>query len=527
VRVRIGSPGRQRRRGHWISALSLMLMVSGLLAWPTSHAVASDPLFADDFESGGLSRWSSVSGLVVQQQEVMAGSWAARGTTTGPGAYATGTLAATQAELYYRCWVKLVSLGGTSSVNFMKFRTASGTAIAELFVTPAGLLGYRNDVTALSTTSQVVVSPGAWHEAQMHLLVNGTASTVEVWLDGTRIGALSTTTASLGTTPVGRIQLGENVAGRDYDFAYDEVTADTSYITTTTTTRDPVLAAGGDIACDPLDPHYNGGAGSADSCREGPVSDLILNDPSISAVAALGDVQYECGGLSAFQQSYDHTWGRFKAITHPAVGNHEYIPSSATTPATDCDPSGNAGGYFSYFGAAAGDPSQGYYSYDLGAWHIVVLNSTCDRAGGCGTGSPQEVWLRSDLASHPATCTLAYWHIPLWSSGGRAALNSRAFVQDLYNAGADVILAGHDHTYERFALQSPSGGADPNGVREFVVGTGGKNHTTLASPAANSEVFNSDTFGFLKLTLHPTGYDWQFVPEPGKTFTDSGSQACH
>jgi acid phosphatase type 7 len=515
----------------------------------TTTTIGGPPaLFVDGFESGNLSAWTAVSGLTVQQQEVYAGAWAARGTTSGPGVYASRTLASAQLELYYRIRLKRIGLGGTSSVNFMKFRTAAGAAIAELYLTPAGVLGYRNDVTAVSTNSQVTVSAGVWHEAQMHVRVNGTASTVEVWLDGSRVDALSTTTASLGTVAVGRIQLGENVAGRSYDFAYDDVVADTSYVgatppttttlpvttttvppTTTTTITDPVLAAAGDIACDPLlDPNFNGGAGSALACRERYVSDLILADPNIDAVAALGDVQYECGGLGAFQQSYDRSWGRVKSITRPAVGNHEYLRGPPTDPpGTDCDPTGNAGGYYAYFGAAAGDPSKGYYSYDLGAWHIVVLNSTCEPVGGCGQGSPQEVWLRNDLASHPAACTLAYWHIPLWSSGGRAAPNSRTFVQDLYNAGADVILTGHDHIYERFAPQDPNANPDPNGLRAFVVGTGGKNHTDLAGAARNSEVTDTGTYGILKLTLHPTGYDWRFVPEPGRTFTDSGSQGCH
>jgi acid phosphatase type 7 len=494
---------------------------------PTTTTLGgTPPLFADGFEAGDLSAWTVASGLAVQQQQVYAGAWAARGTTGGPGVYATKTLPAAQGELFYRIRVKLISLGGSSSVNFMKFRTATGTAIAELYVTPGGLLGYRNDVTAVSTTSQVILTAGVWYEAQVHLRVNGAASTVEVWLNGARVDALSTSTASLGTTAVGRIQLGENVAGRSYDFAYDDVVAGTSYVSSAPSPMDPVLAAAGDIACDPLDPHFNGGAGTANACRERFVSDLILADANIDAVAALGDVQYECGGLSAFQQSYEQSWGRVKGITRPAVGNHEYLPSFQG-PATDCDPTGNAGGYFTYFGAAAGDPSQGYYSYDLGSWHIVVLNTTCEHAGGCDPGSPQEVWLRNDLASHPAACTLAYWHIPRWSSGGRGELNSRWFVQDLYNAGADVILAGHDHTYERFAPQNPNADPDPKGLRAFVVGTGGKNHTTLATPAANSEVFNADTYGILKLTLHPTSYDWQFVPEPGKTFTDTGSQACH
>jgi len=518
----------RRRQGHRVAGLSLLLVVAALAAPLTSRAEAVAPLFVDGFESGDLSGWTAVSGLGVQQQQVYAGAWAARGTTSGPGVYATKTLPAAQAELFYRIRLKRLSLGGTASVNFMKFRTAAGVAIAELYLTPTGLLGYRNDVTAVSTTSQTTVSAGVWHEAQMHLRVNGAASTVEVWLDGARIDALSTSTASLGTTAVGRIQLGENVAGRSYDFAYDDVVADISYVSSTPTPTDPVLAAAGDIACDPLDPHFNGGAGSAIACRERFVSDLILSDANIDAVAALGDVQYECGGLGAFQQSYEQSWGRVKSITRPAVGNHEYIPSSTDPPGTDCDPTGNAGGYFAYFGGAAGDPSKGYYSYDLGAWHIVVLNTTCLPVGGCGQGSPQEVWLRNDLASHPAACTLAYWHIPLWSSGGRAEQNSRTFVQDLYNAGADVILTGHDHIYERFAPQDPNAGADPNGLRAFVVGTGGKNHTTLPpGRAANSEVADASTYGILKLTLHPTSYDWQFVPEPGRTFTDVGSQACH
>jgi hypothetical protein len=287
---------------------------------------------------------------------------------------------------------------------------------------------------------------------------------------------------------------------------------------------DPVLAAAGDIACDPLNSNFNNGQGTSNNCKQLAVSSAILADPAVKAVAALGDVQYYCGGLAAFNASYGPSWGRFKAITHPAVGNHEYITSG--TSATDCDPTGTAKGYFDYFGGAAGLPSQGYYSYDLGAWHIVVLNTSCSKAGGCGSGSPQETWLRSDLAAHPAACTMAYWHIPLWSSGGRAASNSKTFTQDLYNAGADVVLTGHDHTYERFAPQDPSGVATPNGIRAWVVGTGGANHTSFTTVMPNSVVRDSTTYGYLRLVLHPTGYDWKFVPVVG-TFTDSGSGTCH
>ena len=187
-----------------------------------------------------------------------------------------------------------------------------------------------------------------------------------------------------------------------------------------------------------------------------------------------------------------------------------------------------AAGYFNYFGSAAGQPGQGYYSFDIGTWHIIALNSNCGDAGGCSATSPQGVWLANDLKTHTNFCTLAFWHIPLFSSGGRANNNSKAFWQLLYDNNADLILSAHDHIYERFAPQTPSGTLDTTrGIREFIVGTGGANHTSIVSVAANSEVRNADTFGVLELTLHPTSYDWQFVPEAGKTFTDSGSTACH
>jgi chitodextrinase len=287
---------------------------------------------------------------------------------------------------------------------------------------------------------------------------------------------------------------------------------------------DPVIAAAGDIACDPANSKFNGGAGKSDGCRQKYTADLIVGQ-GYSAVLALGDNQYYCGGYNAFLQSYDKSWGRVKSITYPAVGNHEYLTSGGT----DCN-SANAGanGHFTYFGAAAGLPGQGYYSFDIGAWHLVMLNSSCSQAGGCGATSPQGKWLRADLAAHTNICTLAFWHIPLFSSGGRASSNSKSFWDALYAADADVVLAGHDHIYERFAPQTPSGAADPvRGIREFVVGTGGSNWTSIASVKPNSEVRNDRSFGILRLTLHPTSYDWQFVPAAGSTFTDSGTTQCH
>ncbi len=284
---------------------------------------------------------------------------------------------------------------------------------------------------------------------------------------------------------------------------------------------DPVVAAAGDIACDPANTAFKAGDGTSSACRQKYTSDLLVNT-GLTAVFDLGDNQYECGGYQAFLKSYDLSWGRVKSITHPVVGNHEYLTSGGT----DC--STTAAGYFKYFGSAAGSPSKGYYSFNVGAWHIIALNSQCSQVGGCGSGSPQYTWLQSDLKSDSAKCTLAYWHIPLFSSGGLTSSAVKAFWSLLYTYNADVILNGHDHIYERFAPQNPSGGADSTrGIREFVAGTGGANHTSIEEIAANSQVRNATTFGVLRLTLHSSSYSWQFVPEAGKTFTDSGTGSCH
>jgi hypothetical protein len=283
----------------------------------------------------------------------------------------------------------------------------------------------------------------------------------------------------------------------------------------TASASDPVIAAAGDIACDPRSPSFKSGGGTPTECRQRYTSNLLV-DAGLSAVLPLGDTQYENGAYRKLEQSYDPTWGRVKAITHPAVGNHEYLV-------------GGARGYFRYFGAAAGDRTKGYYSFDIGAWHLVALNSNCPQVGGCGPGSPQVTWLRQDLATHPVPCVLAYWHHPRFSSGPHGSEPTYStFWEELYNAGAEVVLNGHDHDYERFAPQAPNGSSDTTyGIREFVVGTGGKTHYGFTKTESNSEVRNGDTFGVLKLTLRPMSYDWQFVPEPGASFTDSGSTPCH
>jgi len=260
------------------------------------------------------------------------------------------------------------------------------------------------------------------------------------------------------------------------------------------------------------------GAGDIADCSDlsGAEATAKLLEANPGTVMALGDLAYPDGSEENFK-CYDRTWGRVKSRTRPAVGNHEFHSKGATY-------------YFQYFGAAAGDPKAGYYSYELGSWHIVVLNSECKEVGGCEAGSAQEKWLREDLAAHPVPCTLAYFHKPRFSSGLNHGDDKEVtpLWQALYDYNAELVLNGHDHDYERFAPQDPNGKADPKrGIREFVVGTGGKSHREFGLTKPNSEVRDNTAYGVLKLTLKPTGYDWQFLAEPGKTFTDSGSGSCH
>ena len=260
------------------------------------------------------------------------------------------------------------------------------------------------------------------------------------------------------------------------------------------------------------------GAGDIADCKNlaGAEATAKLLDQIPGTVMAVGDLAYPDGSKENFV-CYDKTWGRARPRTRPAPGNHEFHSSGATP-------------YFDYFGKLAGDPKTGYYSYELGSWHVIVLNSECKDVGGCEPGSREEKWLRADLASHPVACTLAYWHKPLFSSGSAHGndLTMKPLWDALYEANADVVVNGHDHDYERFAPQTPDGAPDPGrGIREFVVGTGGKSHRPFSEPKPNSEVRDATAFGVLKLTLKSKGYDWQFIPEEGKTFTDSGSGACH
>ncbi|HEY1249897.1 MAG TPA: metallophosphoesterase [Thermoanaerobaculia bacterium] len=232
-------------------------------------------------------------------------------------------------------------------------------------------------------------------------------------------------------------------------------------------------------------------------------------------VFTLGDNAYPSGTAEQFTTCYAPTWGRFKDRTRPAPGNHDYRTAGA-------------GAYFAYFGKAAGDPTKGYYSYDLGAWHVLVVNSNCKEVGGCERNSPQETWVRVDLAAHPTLCTIAMWHHPRFSSAEHGDDPSMRFIwKDLYDAGADVVLAGHDHTYERFAPMDAGGKRDEKrGIREFVAGTGGRSLYKFVDVHATSEVRENQTYGVLKLTLRPDSYDWQFLPAEGD-FKDEGTGKCH
>jgi hypothetical protein len=280
--------------------------------------------------------------------------------------------------------------------------------------------------------------------------------------------------------------------------ATSETKSGTSSVSVTAASADPVLVGAGDIA-------------SCDS--NGDEATALLLDNIAGTIFTAGDNAYDSGLASEFASCFDPTWGRNKARIRPAPGNHE-------TYGTD-----DMAGYYGYFGAAAGEFGKGYYSYNLGAWHIIVLNSNEDPS----RGSPMETWLRADLAANPTACTLSYWHYPRFSSGDHGSDNSmQPLWQALYDAGADVVVNGHDHDYERFGPQTPAGVADAaRGIREFVVGTGGASHYAVGTPIANSQISDENTFGVLKFTLHANSYDWQFVPVAGGTFTDSGTGTCH
>ncbi|HEY7401083.1 MAG TPA: metallophosphoesterase [Actinomycetota bacterium] len=276
----------------------------------------------------------------------------------------------------------------------------------------------------------------------------------------------------------------------------------------------PVIAAAGDIACDPADPAFDDGKGAGDRCRA-LATKKRLDHVDPDRVLALGDLQYPNGAYLKFLSSYATSWGELRSITAPVPGNHEYL-----TP--------DAHGYFRYFGDLAGNEGAGYYSYDLGAWHLIALNSECF-AVACEKGSEQYAWLKADLEASTADCTLAYWHEPRFSSGPHGGTTAvLPFWRLLYRAGADVVLSGHDHIYERFRPQEPTGALDQAfGIVEFVVGTGGSEHYPIVDVQPNSARRRSNAFGVLKLRLRDDSFVWRFMAIPSTPFVDRGSRDCH
>ncbi|MFZ4516564.1 MAG: metallophosphoesterase family protein [Acidimicrobiia bacterium] len=270
--------------------------------------------------------------------------------------------------------------------------------------------------------------------------------------------------------------------------------------TTTTPSAPPVtLLAAGDVA---------------DCKLDGDTKTAALLEQLPGSIAVLGDLAYDSGTTKEFADCYAPTWGRFNERAYPVPGNHEYNTKNATP-------------YYAYFGARAGDPTKGWYSYNLGAWHIIALNSNCDAIGGCTATSPQGVWLQQDLAANRTPCTLAYWHHPRFSSGPHGSNEfMQPFWEILSTAGADIVLSGHDHDYERFAPMTATGAVANSGLRQFVVGTGGRTLYPILFPRVGSEASNATTFGVLELSLADDSYRWEFHPVEGGAFTDSGSTRC-
>jgi acid phosphatase type 7 len=375
----------------------------------------------------------------------------------------------------------------------------------------------RSTVGDAAVAKVATTDTSTWH----YVAATKSGSSVHLYLDGVDVtGTVTNQTMANNTQP---LVMGQSTATAYLKGSVDEVALYSTVLTSSqiiqhynagvgTSTGDPVLAAVGDIACRPGDTNPEHG------CQQRATANLIAGQRP-DAVAPLGDNQYESGLLSEYKGAgaYNETWGEFNLRAHPVPGNHEYGASLS------------AEGYFSYFGAAAGN---GNYSYELGSWHIIALNSDCSDSG-CedsiaGTSSTaQVIWLQSDLAAHAGQCILAYWHHPRFTSGWVG--NSPGVTplwNALYAAHADVVLNGHDHMYERYAQQDPSQNATTQGIREFVVGTGGESLFTLGTVQPNLEAFDNQHYGALFLALHGTSYEWTYRAIDG-TILDSGSTACH
>ena len=423
--------------------------------------------------------------------------------------------------------------------SYLKFAVSGLTAA----VTSA-----RLQVYSYSTSSQGLsawTAPSSWTETGLTFAnapapgtALGTAPvTVNTW------ASIDVTAAVTGNGTVALAVTSTRTSKNQFSSRESTLTAPKLVITTggggTTTTAttpppnpSPVIVAGGDIAC------ISGATQTATKCQQLATSDLALAQ-NPDAVLPLGDTQYEIGTLADFQAVYDPSWGRMRAITRPVPGNHEYgYTGTSYTPT-------NGAGYFTYFGDRSHPLQPGctsgctsWYSYNLGSWHLIALDSQCAEIGGCNPGSAQYQWLLNDLnANSDKQCVLAYWHIPVFASSLDRQPDMGAAMKLLYDKDADVVLNGHAHYYERFAPQQPTfdpaagkyvGVSDPaRGIREFVVGTGGKSFFTFGTVQPNSDVRIANTFGVLKMALNNGGYSWNFLPANAGGSSESGSASCH
>ena len=469
-----------RRSMTWVAAAALAALLLGVLAaghLDPVHSASGNALLNGGFENdanadGRPDSWTTNRYLTRSAASVRVGSFAGRwqsSSNNSPSSYQQ--VAVTAGATYsFTAWANAPTTADAFTFEFQILWRSPSKALSTAVVKR-----YTDDTAGeWQLVAGSAVAPIGATAARIKMLAGSLATTL--YVDDLSFGLTSpvptpTPTPSPTPTPA-----------------------------PTPSGGDPMLVAAGDIACVPdavLTPS---------ECRQADTGVLTADS---DAVVTLGDNQYDRGELANFQASFDPTWGIAKARIHPVPGNHEYDSS-------------NAQGYRDYFGYSSTQPL--YYSWDIGEWHIVALDSEAALTD----GSVQLQWLRADLAAHPSVCTLAYWHHPLFSSGDHGNdPTSRQAWAELYAAGADIVLNGHDHNYERFAPQDPFGTADPQlGIREFVVGTGGKSLRSTGAPQPNSEVRNSATFGVLRLTLHATSYDWRFVPVAGSTFTDVGTGSC-
>ena len=574
-------------------AISLAI-IGGSFALVGPTASGADVVFADGFETGTFGAWSSTSGMTIQQQTVHGGTRAAANTTSIAWAERRFVDPRPQlsAELWFRFAqrsgaVWLARLRTSTGTPLMKVLVNANGKLAYRndvsAVTRTSPVSIVTERWYLLTVDVRVGSPGrvdvaldgapipslGWSESlgtapigRFEIGHRPTGTTYSVAFDDVVVSdpaavgtplppiGLTATSVSGGSVALDWEAPSSGPAPAVYRVYRDnleigQVTADTTAFTdlaapertrvvytavsesangatsapapslvVPTSGFDPavdtVIYATGDIAC------VAAWATTPTTCRERETSDIPVAGAG-DAVIVLGDNQYEQGTLAQFMASYDPTWGRVKSITFPTPGNHEYKTAGAA-------------GYFSYFGARAGDPSRGFYAAHQDAWDVLALNSNCGSIGGCGSASAQFSWLSTELTRSAASgCTLAVWHHPRFSSGEEHGSDSRtqAMWSVLAREGADIVLQGHEHNYERFVPMNSTGGPSSSGMRSFVVGTGGKSLYGFAAPLATSAVRHSSTFGVLKLTLHDGWYSWNFVPEWGGTFADAGTGDCH